>query len=113
VIAVIVVVALVIVLSSAWGAWRLGLLEDWGMKPPAGTQKLQFTILNTPPAFTARRATLARPMAAGTTKTTAAKTPLAGNEFRVEAKRVNPDGWCLRTGKQVRDCSCELHRGVH
>jgi hypothetical protein len=38
--------------------------------------------------------------------------PTAGGDaqFVFQTKASNPDAYCLRTGSQVRDCTCLVHR---
>jgi hypothetical protein len=36
--------------------------------------------------------------------------PRQDSEFHVKARRINPDGRCLRTGKRIRECTCSTHR---
>lgn len=96
---ILILVMAAVFMGAIWAVWFFHKPER-RRAPKSST--MQFAILNAPSAGHQAQAVTAVPMA-----------PDAKCAFSIQAKHTNPDGWCLKTGTQVRLCTCELHREVH
>lgn len=95
------VVVLAIIAIRRWRHTDIAQLR----RSPADEHPLEFNVMRHRPNNPQFSATRSR-------QKTGTRSEAGRTHFSVDARVVNPDGWCLLNATPVKECTCPLHKNI-